>query len=145
MITLTPINKKLFDSVYQLEKEVFPDACSRETFIEYCHNPNVYFTIALQSDTVIGYCAIIKSYESADILTLAVKSEYRRIGIGKSLIQGVIEHCIECGIEMLFLDVRCSNVSAIRLYEQMGFGLISRRYGYYRNPDEDALIYRRVI
>ena len=145
MITLTPLDKKLVDKVYELEKQIFSDACSKNTFYEYFYNPNVNFIVAVQDEKILGYCAIIKSYESADILTLAVSEDYRRCGIGKSLLQGIIEHCIECGVEMLFLDVRCSNTAAIRLYESMGFEKISQRCGYYKNPCEDALIYRRVI
>ena len=44
------------------------------------------------------------------------------------------------GVELVFLEVRPTNVEAVALYEGFGFRVIGRRKGYYFDTGEDALV-----
>ena len=78
-------------------------------------------------------------------MNLAVAPEYRRKGIGRSLMQALTEVLHTQGMESLFLEVRASNEAAIALYNEFGFVQVGTRKKYYVNPTEDALILRKEL
>ena len=79
------------------------------------------------------------------MMNIAVAPEYRKQGIGKALIEALMEYLRQKKVIALLLEVRVSNASAIALYQKMGFEQVGRRPKYYRNPREDALIMRREL
>ena len=73
------------------------------------------------------------------VVSIAVMNEYRSKGFGSALvnesIKGVkIRQCSE-----LYLEVRCSNNDAVRLYEKLGFSITQKLKAYYRDG-EDAYV-----
>jgi len=70
-----------------------------------------------------------------EILNLAVDPRWRRLGIGRQLLDTVLQGEI-------FLEVRDSNGDARAFYENAGFRAVGRRRAYYSNPDEDAIVLR---
>ena len=77
------------------------------------------------------------------MMNVAVDGDYRRQGVGKMLIETLVEHLKARGSHCLTLEVRDSNTPARNLYASLGFSEIGRRKNYYRNPREDALILRK--
>jgi ribosomal-protein-alanine N-acetyltransferase len=75
-----------------------------------------------------------------ELENIAVLPEFRRHGLGRRLLSALIKQARLQGAERIFLEVRVSNLAAIRLYELAGFQQLGRRKGYYLNPTEDALI-----
>ena len=76
-------------------------------------------------------------------MNIAVHPDYRKQGIGYALIERLIAALKEKNVISLCLEVRVSNESAIGLYSKMGFAVVGKRPGYYRNPREDAYIMRK--
>lgn len=77
--------------------------------------------------------------EEAHITLLAVGNLYRQRGLGKLVLQSLLEEAYQRQLERATLEVRASNTIAINLYSQFGFEEAGRRKRYY--PDrEDALI-----
>ena len=87
-------------------------------------------------------------YEQSDIITLAVRPEWRRKGIARTLLDEILRSVREKGAKSLFLDVEEGNRAAIALYEAAGFHQIGRRKLYYRQKDgsyTDALVMSRKL
>lgn len=74
-----------------------------------------------------------------EILNLAVLPAFRRLGIGRALLESELSQPA-----IYYLDVRESNEPALRLYERFGFAEIARRKHYYRSPDETAIVMKAV-
>lgn len=74
------------------------------------------------------------------INNIAVLPSYRNLGIGTTLLRHVLREATTRGIQRAILEVRRSNQIALHLYERLGFHLQETRRGYYRNPQEDALV-----
>jgi ribosomal-protein-alanine N-acetyltransferase len=74
------------------------------------------------------------------INNVAVLPGYRRQGIASLILGRVFSEGRRVGAGRATLEVRRSNESARRLYERFGFTVAGVRRGYYRNPDEDALV-----
>jgi ribosomal-protein-alanine N-acetyltransferase len=87
---------------------------------------------------VVGQ-AIGSEWELENIVVAAFA---RRQGLGTQLVQCFMNKASENGAETIFLEVRESNAPARRLYEKMEFTEVGRRKGYYRDPPEDAILYR---
>jgi ribosomal-protein-alanine N-acetyltransferase len=91
---------------------------------------------------VLGYAGIEVSAlrGEVDIINIAVTQDQRRRGVGCALVQHIIRVCQQSGTELLWLRVRASNRGALRFYRTMGFVQRGKFSGYYRDPDEPAIL-----
>lgn len=84
----------------------------------------------------------------AEILTLAVAPDARRLGLGRKLVARFLYQARLRGAEYAFLEVSAENAPALALYESAGFIPAGRRRGYYQTPEgqrTDALVLRRDL
>ncbi len=91
---------------------------------------------------VIGYGVLSLGAGEAHILNICVRNEFRSLGFGRRLLEHLLERSAAAGVNEAFLEVRPSNLAAIRLYQRLGFQQIGVRRGYYQAPDgrEDAIV-----
>lgn len=99
---------------------------------------------------IVAYGVLMLAPGEAQILNLSVVPDARREGIGRVLLRQFVEDARWLDAGQIFLEVRASNVVAIRLYEAEGFAPVARRVGYYPGPSidtprEDALVMRREL
>ncbi|MBK9798081.1 MAG: GNAT family N-acetyltransferase [Holophagaceae bacterium] len=87
--------------------------------------------------------ALIPAAGEAELLRIAVDPAHRGGGLGRRLLEACQDDLTRQGLETLYLEVRVSNASAIRLYGACGWRRCGLRSGYY--PDgEDAALFRHV-
>jgi [ribosomal protein S18]-alanine N-acetyltransferase len=99
---------------------------------------------------IVAYGVLMLAPGEAQILNLSVVPDARREGLGRTLLRLFVEDARNLHVEQLFLEVRTSNVPAIRLYESEGFAPVARRVDYYPGaspdaPREDAIVMRRAV
>jgi [ribosomal protein S18]-alanine N-acetyltransferase len=80
--------------------------------------------------------------EEWEIENIAVGGPARRRGLGTRLLGEFLDLARGRGADAVFLEVRESNLAARRLYEKWAFEESGRRKRYYREPEEDAIVYR---
>jgi len=115
------------------------DAYRRELFT----NPNSIMLVArnlIPNELVIGFFAGWIVEDELHVNNVAAHQEYRRIGVGRSLMEAAIDEAGRRGVTHVILEVRASNEAAQLLYRDLGFSFIGRRRDYYRLPTEDALV-----
>ncbi|MEN4669160.1 ribosomal protein S18-alanine N-acetyltransferase [Pantoea agglomerans] len=80
--------------------------------------------------------------DEASLFNIAVDPAFQRRGLGRQLLQHLIDELIKRDVLTLWLEVRASNLPAIALYEQLGFNQVSRRSNYYPTASgrEDAIL-----
>ncbi len=86
------------------------------------------FPIATMTDLPVGYIAGLSIMGEADIIDLAVGTDYRRQGVARQM---VMRFCAEYGQDKTHLEVAASNHAARQLYQSLGFIETGRRQGYY--------------
>jgi len=91
----------------------------------------------------LGYVVAMVAGPEAEIADLAVSPDARRRGIARALIDRLLADLEAEDVSAVFLEVRESNHPARALYESHAFRAIGRRRGYYRLPEEDALLLKR--
>ena len=96
---------------------------------------------------IIGYGVMSLGAGEAHILNVCVRDEFRNLGFGRRLLEHLLERAAAAGVSEAFLEVRPSNLAAIRLYQRLGFDQIGIRRGYYQAPDgrEDAIVLKREL
>lgn len=73
--------------------------------------------------------------DEAEIITIGVNPEKRRLGIASAMI-GIIEKTIKSqGVKKIFLEVSSTNIPAQKLYENCGFKVVGLRPKYYDGVD----------
>jgi len=104
--------------------------------------------LGLASDSrgkVTGFLLARCLFEEAEIFNVAVLPDERRHGVGTALLEKALSEFRMRGVARVFLEVRESNASAIAFYRQHGFVETGRRKGYYRAPDEAAVLMAKQL
>jgi ribosomal-protein-alanine N-acetyltransferase len=89
-----------------------------------------------------GFLIARRLPEEWEIENIIVDQTHRQRGVGSSLLRELLTEARTAGAPAVILEVRESNVPALRLYESIGFKQEGRRKNYYQNPAQDALLYR---
>lgn len=92
-------------------------------------------------DELIGYTIVMPAMEEAHLLNLAVDSRWQGRGIGGRILQQLIDRSRQTTCEVIYLEVRPSNLAALALYDRFGFRQLGLRRDYYPafTGREDAL------
>jgi ribosomal-protein-alanine N-acetyltransferase len=93
-----------------------------------------------RSHSLAGYIVARMGANELHINNVAVRENYRRRGIGRSLLDLILEEGRRAGVACAFLELRAGNDAALALYENCGFRVTARRQKYYSEPVEDALV-----
>ena len=91
---------------------------------------------------VAGYVVALDAADEGEILNLAVAEAGRRRGLGRALVQAILDALAQRDVQHIYLEVRESNAPARALYGAFGFKDVGRRKAYYRRPVEDAIVLR---
>lgn len=100
---------------------------------------------SIESSTIAGYVVARETAGELHINNFAVRSEYRRRGIGSLLLERILREARRRRANAAFLEVRSTNYAAQALYEKSGFKAIARRLNYYSEPREDAVVMSLVL
>jgi len=125
-----------------VEQASFLNPWTREMYVAELQNPDVSrLLVAKDSDgRIVGFCGFWLVLDELHINNLAVLPEYRRQGVASIILNRVFDDGRRAGAGRATLEVRRSNEIAQRLYARFGFAVAGVRRGYYRHPDEDALV-----
>jgi ribosomal-protein-alanine N-acetyltransferase len=104
--------------------------------------PSRVLLIIEEEAGVQGFIAGRALGEEWEIENIAVAGTARRRGLGTRLLGEFLDLARGRGAATVFLEVRESNLAARRLYEKWAFAKCRRRKLYYREPEEDAIVYQ---
>ena len=128
------------DRVAAIERAAFSDPWPRSAFVELLGEPHVRCLATDGADgQLVGYGIYTVAADQGEILNLAVHPGSRHRGVGRGLLEAMLEGMRQEGVATVHLEVRQSNHAAIRLYALAGFREVSIRRAYYRNPTEHAV------
>lgn len=137
----SPMRLSDVDEVMEVELTLY-DYPWTKAILSDCIQVGYSCWVYKQNYEIQAYCVLSSGAGEAHILTLCVKKEYQGQGLGKMLLQHLIDVAKDHKAEVLLLEVRPSNVTAVHLYHKYGFNEVGTRQGYYpaKEGREDALI-----
>ena len=126
--------------VCEIERDNFSLPWSEKSFLESIQRDDTLFLVALNGEEVAGYLGCYCVAGEGEITNVAVKSSYRRQGVGGKLLETLYEEAKALHTQEFFLEVRESNEAAIGLYSRQGFVKEGVRKNFYEQPVENAVI-----
>ncbi len=142
MIEIAAFALSDLEAVLEIERASFTNPTSREMLcweIEHSDVTRIWVARAPE-EPVIGFCSCWLVFDELHIHTVAVRPAWRRRGIARALMEGVLRAAVGEGARRATLEVRQSNGAARGLYAGLGFVERGVRPRYYTRPIEDALI-----
>ena len=140
-IVIRPMELSDIDGVMLVEHEAFVVPWSRQAFEEeLTQNRIARYLVAEMDGKIAGYAGVWFVIGEAHVTNVAVHGSARRQGIGRLLMNHLIDLAADNGIEAMTLEVRVTNLPARELYREMGFVEKGIRPNYYSETKEDALI-----
>ena len=151
-ILLDRFSLKDLDKVIEINLVCLPENYIPSFFLDIYKNCPDAFLVAKVDGEVVGYimCRLESGFsdlkrfrltKKGHVVSVAVKNEYRKKGIGTTLLEEAIIALKKYSVTECFMEVRTSNHEAINLYRKMGFELVRKTQGYYQDG-ADALLMR---
>lgn len=135
-------------AIAELHGRCFADRWSPSFLSSLLVTPGCFALVAAPDTAPDGFIVGRVASNEAEILTLAVRPESRRRGIGGALVDAAAAHAARLGAAAMFLEVGVSNAPARGLYETRGFHSVGERRAYYATTSgsrEDAVILRASL
>ena len=134
------------DQIMPIEQRAYPYYWSRGIFCD-CLRVGYYCQVLELDGLIVGYAIMSKGVGESHLLNLCIDPDMQGQGLGRLMLDYLIEAAQRMHSEMLLLEVRPSNMAAIRLYDKAGFNTVGNRNNYYPDGDgrEDALILAKTL
>jgi ribosomal-protein-alanine N-acetyltransferase len=140
-IVVRPMSVEDLDGVMSVEFDAFLTPWSRSAFEEeLTQNRLARYLVAEDAGAVVGYAGTWLVINEAHVTNVAVVGSRRQSGIGRLLMEKLMELAKDSGMDSMTLEVRVTNAAARHLYQQLGFVEAGIRKNYYSETKEDALI-----
>ncbi len=133
------------DAVAAIEQAAYTSPWTRTMFESELWETPFSFPYVVREEAnrrIVGYVLFWLVYDELHLMNLAVDPVWRRKGIGQELLRFALETGARRAVLTATLEVRASNLPAQSLYKKLGFYQDGIRRGYYREPKEDALLFR---
>jgi [ribosomal protein S18]-alanine N-acetyltransferase len=143
-VTIDLMNKADLPEILAIERESFPTPWTVGMFkkeLESTHSFCLCVRINSADKTIVAaYIIFWLIADEAHLHNLAVRKEYRGKGLGFNLMEAMKEIAVKNQAVAQTLEVRESNIEAIKLYQKCGFVVKGTRPLYYTDTHEDAMI-----
>jgi ribosomal-protein-alanine N-acetyltransferase len=136
-----PMQMADLDAIMAIEPTIYPYPWSRGNFsdsLDAGYSGWVYE----EDGRIIGYAVLMLVLDEAHLLNISIAKNHQGRGLGRVLLEYMMQIARGHGAANIFLEVRPSNQAAIHLYESTGFNEMAIRRGYYpaANGREDAVL-----
>ena len=148
---IRPAELKDIPKVVSINFATLPEHYSDSFFEELLTESPETFLVAELAGEVLGYimCRIeygfsnLKKFGFArkgHIVSVAVVESHRGKGLGRALVLEALDGTVRRGCTEAYLEVRVSNTTAIKMYQELNFGSTTRIPGYYRDGEDAYLM-----
>ncbi len=131
------------DAVLEIERSTFPSPWTKANFLFELYQNKCAYNFVVRSreqESVLGFSSVWILFDELKINNIAIAKERRGQGLGRFLLEHIIEFGYAKGCDVATLEVRPSNRTAMSMYRSFGFTIAGIRKGYYSDNGEDALL-----
>ena len=130
----------------EIEKISFPNRklFSADYFRKFYQKSPEGFIVAEDKGKILGYAIGEVQKDCGKIISIAVHPAWHKKGIGKKLVNFLIEHFKKENLKKISLHVRKNNLAAISFYQNLGFQILKTIKNYYQNGDDADLISKNL-
>ena len=141
MIQIVPMTEAHLAEVMAHEEEMFgTESWSRAAYRDELRERRTrHYLAAVEDGRLLGWAGVMIVTGEAQILTVGTVPAARRRGIGRALVQALLDEAAARDAEQVVLEVRVDNTAATALYASFGFAPARVRRGYYDGGRVDAV------
>jgi ribosomal-protein-alanine N-acetyltransferase len=145
-VKIEPLNTSHIGPILEIEKTHFPTPWTRTMFEQELQKdprgegPGSHAVVAMHGGRLVGYAVAWFVDDGVHLLNIAVSKEFQRNGVGRVLLEDLIERAIAAKKLVIILEVRAGNAAAQEFYARFMFTNFGVRRGYYADTNEDAIL-----
>lgn len=144
MIKIREMNLEDFEKIKENLQADFDEFWTPSILKSELESQNSKYIVAVEDDNIVGFAGIIILPDDTEITNIVTKKSERKKGIGKLLLDKLIDMTRDAKKEIISLEVNEKNIPAIELYKKFGFENVGKRKKYY-NGINDAIIMTKKI
>jgi ribosomal-protein-alanine N-acetyltransferase len=127
-------------AVLDIESHSFEFPWSEDEFIRALRQRNCIGMVAELNEVVVGFMIYELHKNRLHILNFAVSRDYRRNGVGRSMVEKLIGKLSYQRRSRILLEVRETNLPAQLFFKNVGFQAVSVLRDFYEDTTEDAYV-----
>ncbi len=141
-----PMQEADLSEIIEIEQQSYPHPWTKLIFGD-CLHAGYSCWVCGRNGSIEAYGILSAAAGESHLLNICVRGESRQQGIGRKMLRHLVSIARRHDTEVIFLEVRPSNLAARTLYEDEGFNELGNRRDYYPAGDEreDALIFARTL
>jgi ribosomal-protein-alanine N-acetyltransferase len=147
-VAFMPMEIADLQEVQVIEDAVYPYPWTAGNFVDSLHSGYDAWVARDSAGRLVAYFLIMFAVDEAHLLNITVRGDLHGCGYGRLLLDEVCARARRRGMASVLLEVRPSNLRALKVYQRYGFAEIGRRKGYYPAADktrEDAIVMRMAL
>jgi ribosomal-protein-alanine acetyltransferase len=134
--TIEHATTRQLDRLYEIEKECFQkEAFTKQQIAYLLAAYNSVSLVAKVNSEIVGFIISVVILERnafvGHILTIEVLPQHRRKGIAQQLLLEIEKILKEKGVKACRLEVRENNITALKLYQKLGYLKVAKLKDYY--------------
>lgn len=152
-VRIRPLRASDFDRVLEVERELFGrGAWTYGMLVDELAGLGRWYVVAeaagagaVGPQPVVGYAGLWFDGDVTQVMTIGTAAEVQHRGVGRALMDALIDRSRDLGAEAILLEVRVDNAVALAMYADFGFTQIGLRRRYYQPEDVDAYTMRLML
>ncbi len=155
-IKILNFDAQYVDEILDIQAETNLSIWSKTDYLGEIEREDSMFKIAqTANEQIVGFALVHllsgnsntsnTSFDSSEILNIAVRNSFQHRGIGQMIFEEILVELKRKNISEIWLEVRQSNSNAINFYQKNGFEMQFERKNYYSSPTENAYVLRCLI
>lgn len=144
----SPMTVADIDAVMAIERNAYPFPWTRGNFHDSLESGYEARVLRDAAQDLLGYFLLMYVVEEVHLLNITVRPDQQGKGLGRTLLDKVLELSRDAGMHAVLLEVRPSNQHALSVYRHLGFMQIGMRKNYYPAAGatrEDAIVMRKML
>lgn len=134
-LNFSNMNISDLDEIKDILVSDFDDFWTYSILKDELNSSSSHYIVAKLNNEIVGFGGIKVVLDSADIMNIVVKKNFRNLGIGTSILNEIIALCLSLNLSSITLEVRKDNKYAISLYKNFDFETLGVRKKYYNGID----------
>ena len=139
-VLIRPLGAEALPALSEIERRANRVPWSEKLLAQEFENRFSRLFGAFVGEKQVGFLVAHVVLDEAHVVNLAVAPEWRRMGIGRLLLDTLLRQLFEEGARWAYLEVRESNTPALILYGSLGFYRVALRQGYYSDNGESTVL-----
>ncbi len=146
VIKVQPADLNALVALEQLSFESHNYPLSKRQFSHFINHGHVLFLVIKIKDELIGYALFLirKNSSMTHLYSIAVHPKFRRLQLGKCLMEKAIAELHTMKLQRISLEVRIDNEAALNFYRQIGFKFLGKYVGYYADGTDAFRMEMRI-